>query len=37
MYKQANEKVFDVFVIPPLQEKLEFPDSERELACRVFL
>jgi hypothetical protein len=36
MYKQANEKDLDGFVIPPLQEKLQFPDSEREQACQYF-
>jgi len=30
MYKQANEKDLDGFVITPLQEKLQFPDSKRE-------
>ena len=36
IYKQANERVLEVFIIPPLQDKLEFPDSERESACHYF-
>ena len=36
MCKQANEKEMDRYIIPPLQEKLKFPDSERESACQFF-
>jgi hypothetical protein len=36
MYKQANEKGMDRYIIPPLQEKLKFPESERGLACQYF-
>jgi hypothetical protein len=36
MYKQANEKEMDRYIIPPLQEKLKFCDSEKESACKYF-
>jgi ankyrin repeat protein len=36
MYSQANEKQMDRYIIPPLQEKLELPDSEGESACQYF-
>jgi hypothetical protein len=36
MYKQADEKRMDHYIIPPLQEILKFPDSERKSACQYF-
>ena len=36
MYKQANEKEMDGYIIPPLQKILKFPDSDRESACQYF-
>jgi hypothetical protein len=36
IYKQANERVLGVCIIPQIQEKLELPDSERESACQYF-
>jgi hypothetical protein len=36
MYRQANEKDMHGYIITPLQEKLQLPDSEGESACQYF-
>jgi hypothetical protein len=36
IYKEANERILEVFIIPQMQEKLELPESERESTCQYF-